>query len=262
MTASGTVSTEGRDPSLQASGVHSPGRNSDGEARSAAAQPTERRLLQLGRALREVAHQVRGPLGAVHLYGRLLREQVAPGTPAEHITRKLLSSVVHLSTLLEDLLLFAETGEPNRRPCYLLDVLEEALGFAEPYLQDRGIHLTRLYAGELEVVRADARLLASAFLNLVLNAVEAMPEGGELVVSLRRAPERAGFQEVRIEDTGPGFSAAALGHLFEPFYSEKRTGLGLGLAVARRIVEAHGGHIEAGNRARGGARVTVHLPAG
>lgn len=262
MAASKTVRAGRGGSSAGAPGSRAANRPSTPEAPAAGPGLSEHRLLQLGQALREVAHQVRGPLGAIHLYARLLQQQAAQGgEPSQRTVGRLLSGVVSLSALLEDLLLFAETGGLARESCYLLDVLEEALRFAEPYLQEKGVRLTRLYAGELEPVEADPRLLASALLNLVLNGVEATGRGGELVVSLRRAPGREELQEVRLEDTGPGFSSAALAHLFEPFCSEKRgAGLGLGLTVAQRIVQAHRGRLEVGNRAQGGARVTVWIP--
>jgi len=220
----------------------------------------DRRLTQLGQTLLEVAHQLRGPLGAIHLYAGLLAQQLGKEAPPQALVRKILTGVVSLSALLEDLFLFAETETLRREPCYLLDALERALGFAEPYLEERDVRLTRLYGGELDAVDADARLLSSVFLNVVLNAVEAMPTGGELVVALRRARGPAQVQEVRFEDTGTGFSDPALAHLFEPFYSDKPSGAGLGLAVARRIIRAHGGQIEAANGPRGGALITIHLP--
>ena len=233
-----------------------------GRASSSELAERTRRLARLGQALLEVAHQVRGPLGAIHLYARLLGQQQGTPPRAPHLVRRILTGVVGLSALLEDLFLFAETDTLRREPCYLLDALEPTLDFAEPYLREKGVRVTRLYVGELDVVQADARLLSSVFLNITLNAVQAMPKGGELTVILRAALRPGAGQEVRFEDTGPGFSRPAREHLFEPFYTEKQTGLGLGLAVAYRIVKAHGGLIEVANRAQGGAAVTVRVPAG
>ena len=234
----------------------------DSGAPSSEPAERDRRLARLGQALLEVAHQVRGPLGAIHLYARLLDQQLNDAPQASHLVRRILTGVVGLSALLEDLFLFAETDTVRPEPCYLLDILEPTLDFAEPYLREKGVRVTRLYVGELDVVQADAHLLSSVFLNIALNAVQAMAKGGELTVILRTALRPGAGQEVRFEDTGPGFSRAAREHLFEPFYTEKQTGLGLGLAVACRIVEAHGGLIEVANRAQGGAAVTVRVPAG
>ena len=218
------------------------------------------RLARLGGALVEVAHQVRGPLGGIQLYARLLDQQSSDRESSQRLARRILTGVVNLSALVEDLFLFAESDSLKREPCYLLDIQEEALEFAQPSLEEKGVRLTRLYAGALEEVEADPRLLSSVFLNIILNAVEAMPVGGELIVSLRGGARPGVGQEARFEDSGPGFSPEALEHLFEPFYSEKRTGVGLGLAVAHRIVRAHGGFVEVANRAQGGAVVTVHVP--
>ncbi len=218
------------------------------------------RLARLGGALVEVAHQVRGPLGAIQLYARLLEQQSGDQESSERLVRKILTGVVSLSALVEDLFLFAESDSLKREPCYLLDIQERALEFAQPYLEEKGVCLIRLYAGALQEVQADPRLLSSVFLNIILNAVQAMPVGGELIVSLRGGSRPGEVQEARFEDSGPGFSPEALEHLFEPFYTEKSTGVGLGLAVAHRIVRGHGGFVEVANRTRGGAVVTVHVP--
>jgi len=218
------------------------------------------RLAQLGGALVEVAHQVRGPLGAIQLYARLLEQRSGDQESSARLVRKILTGVVSLSALVEDLFLFAESDSLKREPCYLLDIQERALEFAQPYLEEKGVRLTRLYAGELQEVEADPRLLSSVFLNVILNAVQAMSAGGELIVSLRGGPRPGDVQEARFEDSGPGFSPQALEHLFEPFYTEKPAGVGLGLAVAHRIVRAHGGFVEVANRTQGGAVVTVQIP--
>lgn len=218
------------------------------------------RLAQLGQALLAVAHQVRGPLGALELYSRLLEEKGDDPGARRQLTRKILMLAVRLSASLEDLFFFAAEEALSRQPCYLLDLLEEALQLAEAYLEEKSVAVTRLYAGELEPVAGDPRLLTSAFLNVLLNAVEALPTGGGLTVALGRAPEGADLQEVRIEDEGPGFSASAVGHLFEPFFTEKPGGLGLGLAVAQRIVRAHGGTVGVANGRGSGAVVCIQVP--
>ena len=234
---------------------------SPGEMTQSPAQGSQgHRLAQLGQALMEVAHEVRSSLGAMQLCAGLLEEQLTEDSLAHGLASKLLSGMVHLSALVEDLLLFGETGALSRHECHLVDVLERALEFARPHIQEKSVRVTRLYAGDLEAVRADARLLSSVFLNLTLNAVEAMSPGGELVVVLRADPADGQRQEVRFEDTGPGFCQESLDHLFEPFSGDKSAGAGLGLAVSARIVQAHDGSLEVANRRQGGAAVTVRLP--
>jgi len=209
-----------------------------------------------------VAHELRGPLVGIEFYAQLLEQQLSEEGPPRRLARKLLTGVADLLALVEDMLLFAQTRTPKREVCSLLDVVERALESTRPPLYERDIQLVRLYAGELPEVEVDPHLLGCVLRNIIKNAVEVMPTGGELVVALRPRPTDALMQEVRFQDTGPGFSARALRHLFQPFVSDKLRGVGLGLAVAQRIVQAHGGRIEVTNRRQGGALVSVSLPVG
>jgi two-component system sensor histidine kinase HydH len=111
--------------------------------------------------------------------------------------------------------------------------------------------------GDLSLT-VDPEQLRQVVLNLTLNALDAMPRGGTLRLGVRGAP--GGRARIDVEDSGPGIPPAALSRLFEPFFSTKDTGLGLGLVISRRIVEDHGGTLAAANRPEGGARFTIDLP--
>ena len=116
-----------------------------------------------------------------------------------------------------------------------------------------------LHEGELSVTPAPGTRHQDVLLNLTLNALDVMPHGGTLTIRLR-GPEH-GWAELSVHDSGPGIAAAIQPRLFEPFVSDKETGLGLGLSVSRRIVEDHGGTLRAHNRPEGGACFVVRLPA-
>src|SRR4029079_15425244 len=127
------------------------------------------------------------------------------------------------------------------------------------------VEIATSYADGLPPVRADAEQLLQVFLNLALNAVQAMPEGGRLFVSrsIRRATRRgaaAAFLEVRFRDTGVGIPPGDLRNLFIPFFTTKEKGTGLGLPISQRIIENHGGTIELRSQAGMGATFTVLLP--
>jgi len=218
------------------------------------------RLEALGEMAAGVAHEIRNPLGGIRLYASLLERELADRPEARRTVGKVISGVDHLNRIVEDLLAFTKEIVPEPRAMDLREVVEQALELAAPKIDSSGARvLRRLPAGRVGVV-ADPGLLMRVFLNLIINAAEAMPEGGELTVSVRRPA--AGETTVEVADTGPGIAPEKARKIFNPFFSDKPGGTGLGLAIAHRIVEAHGGEISFANRFSGGAIFTVTLPSG
>lgn len=138
-------------------------------------------------------------------------------------------------------------------------VVRDALNLSRGRIEQQhvAVHVDPSEGGCL--LHADREQLRQVMLNLILNALDVMPNGGTLGISLRNGPERKAI-EVNVTDTGPGISPAILPRLFEPFATNKETGIGLGLVVSRRIVGDHGGTIQGSNRPEGGACFTVVLP--
>jgi signal transduction histidine kinase len=165
--------------------------------------------------------------------------------------------VDRLDAILTGYLAFGRDEPFELRPMDLADVLQRSLRLAAPELEAARVRL-EVEAPPVCDVRGDARRLQQVILNLVLNAAQAMPEGGPLRVRLERNAHEV---VLGLDDGGPGFPAGSRVRLFEPFVTTRPSGSGLGLAVARRIVEQHGGRIVLGDAPGGGARVEVHLPA-
>jgi signal transduction histidine kinase len=205
------------------------------------------RLETLGRMAATLAHEIRNPLGGIQLFASMLRRDLQADADKVRVLDRILGAVAGLDSLVEDMLEYGRDLEPRkvRRP--LAPVVEAALDLARAALEGRRVELD--VEGEADV---DAEMMGRAFLNLALNAAQAMGPGGTLSVRGRGG-------EVAFADTGPGIPAEVLGRLFTPFTTTKTKGTGLGLAIARRIVEAHGGAIEARNREEGGAVFTVRL---
>jgi signal transduction histidine kinase len=160
---------------------------------------------------------------------------------------------------LQTFLDFARPPRAERRPVDLATVLGAVVGLTHGRAEKQRV-ATRVEntAGPVTLT-ADPAHLQQVFVNLVLNALDAMPAGGTLTVATRR---RDAFVEVEVADTGPGIPRDMLPRLFQPFASSKATGLGLGLVISRRIVEDHGGTIHGENRPGGGACFVVRLPLG
>ena len=210
-------------------------------------------LAAVGRLAAGVAHEIRNPLASVKMLAQagLLD---GDGLSREDLTI-IEAEVRRAEKSLQNLLDYARPPQPDRRPLDLTELSRAVLDLIRGRAARQEVELALNAAGPLEVV-ADAEQARQAVLNLCWNALDAMPQGGTLTVTPRRAGHRA---EVEVADTGPGVAPDFAPHLFEPFASTKEAGLGLGLSICKRVAEAHGGTISAGNRAGGGASFFLSL---
>jgi two-component system nitrogen regulation sensor histidine kinase GlnL len=224
------------------------------------------RLAGLGVLAAGVAHEVRNPLVGIRAAAQLLeKEQDFPSNLRE-FTAMIIRQVDRLNRIVDDLLAFAGTRELRREPCNVNQILEEALRLEEAMLQAGRIAVVRRYDPEVPVVAGDPDRLLQVFLNLVRNGAEAMADtGGELTVRTRfeRVSPQVGGQAaavLEVADRGPGIAPEAERQLFNPFFTTKASGTGLGLPISVRIVEEHGGTIEVQSRSGGGTTFRVLLP--
>jgi len=213
------------------------------------------RLALLGEMAACLAHEIRNPLGGIQIWASLLENDLPPGD-ARRTLDKMMKGLRGLDALVEEMLTFARDVNPEKRDCDLADVIEEGLTGAEHELAAKNTTVAREFARPLPL-HADPSMLARVFLNIAVNAAQAMPAAGRFTVSVQT---HSGRHRVTLRDTGPGIPADALPRLFTPFYTNRSRGTGLGLAIAHRIVEAHGGTISAANAPGGGAVFTVDLP--
>jgi signal transduction histidine kinase len=232
------------------------GRLTDELAAKDAELERQNRLADLGRMASHVAHEVRNSLVPVNLYLSLLRRRLSSDSGSLDVLAKVEAGFLALDATVNDLLNFTAHREPQWRSFMVQDLLEEILDSIAPQLEAQRIEAT-LDVPPHTVVTADREMLRRAVLNLVLNAVDAMPRGGELVVT---SYEGRGGLELEIADSGPGLQQEDLERVFDPFYTTKPSGTGLGLSIVHRIVEAHGGRVTAVNCPEGGAAFTIEIP--
>jgi signal transduction histidine kinase len=166
--------------------------------------------------------------------------------------------VGRLQALMRDLLEFGKPGDLERSSVTLEAILQEAVRACEPLAAD--LLVRQDVPTGLPAIYADRQRVVQVFQNLVQNAIQHSPPGARVSIEAGPAPEGRGVW-CAVRDAGPGFAPEDLRRIFEPFYTRRQGGTGLGLSIAQRIVEQHGGHIEAGNHPEGGAVVTVTLPA-
>lgn len=214
------------------------------------------RLADLGQIASHVAHEVRNNLVPVSLYLSLLRRRLSDQGSLD-VLAKIEAGVLSLDATVNDLLGFAVDREPRLEIVRLSELLEDVLSSVAPQLAAQRI-ATVVHVPCAWRLTADRDMLRRAVLNVVLNSLDAMPAGGELALSSRHS---AATIDLEIADSGPGLSEEARQRAFEPFFTTKSTGTGLGLAIVFRACEAHGGRVSVRNRPRGGAAVTLHLPA-
>jgi signal transduction histidine kinase len=214
------------------------------------------RLADLGQMASHVAHEVRNSLVPMKLYLSLLRRRVGAEEATADLLEKFAAGFFALETTVNDLLNFSAERDPQETSFDLTGLIDDVCQSLAPQLRAQGIAL-RIDAGRSLFARADRDMVRRAVLNLLLNAVDAMPHGGELVVTV--CAGRFGM-EIEVADSGPGIDQNTLKHLFEPFFTTKSNGTGLGLAIVERIAEAHGGHVLAANCPEGGAAFTLCIP--
>lgn len=214
------------------------------------------RLADLGQMAAHIAHEVRNGLVPLKLYSGLLHRKLSQDAASLDIVEKVQMGLIGLETTVNDLLHFSADREPKSESFAVAPLLLEICDSLMPQLQAHEIGVA-VHGDPHGVVEADREMLKRAILNLVLNAIDAMPDGGQLTLT---AASAADAFEIEIVDSGPGIAESACDRLFEPFFTTKGQGTGLGLAIVDRIAEAHGGQISASNRPTGGAAFLLRLP--
>lgn len=214
------------------------------------------RLADLGQMAAHVAHEVRNALVPVTLYLSLLRRRVAADSGSVDVLRKIEAGFAALDVMVNDLLHFTSDRDPQRRPFSVKLLLDDILASLAPQMAAQQIEASTQTTDDL-CVTADRDMVRRALVNLVLNALDVMPEGGTL--TLGASPDPDGIA-LRVADSGPGLSEDACHRAFEPFYTTKPGGTGLGLAIVYRIAEVHGGRVTAENVPGSGAAFTLLFP--
>ncbi len=212
------------------------------------ARDEERETLLAG-----IAHEVRNPLAALDLFAGLLAEELAARPEAAHVAR-IRSELAALTKVVEEFLDYARARPPVREPVDLGQLLAEVADLAQPLASERQVSVTVEGAG---ATRADREQLRRAAVNLVRNAVEAAPAASVVELVARAADGEA---LIEVADRGAGLSVEARERLFRPFFTTKQQGTGLGLALAKKVADAHGGTLALEDRAGGGTVARLAIP--
>ncbi len=215
-------------------------------------------LSALGLLAAEVAHEIRNPLTVMKMLYHSLELDFEEQDPRREDARVLGEKMDHLDGIVDNIVNFARNAEPQMAPVHVPALLDDLALLTRHKLQHQSINLERDDVPELPPAKADATQLSQAFLNVILNATEAMPEGGTLRIATAREAE---YLRVSFADTGPGMTEAQRARAFTGMLSTtKEKGAGLGLAIVAKVAEAHGGRVEVKSAPGRGTEIILTLP--
>jgi signal transduction histidine kinase len=217
------------------------------------------RLAHLGTMVATVSHEIKSPLGIVRSTAEILKkriEKVAPGN--ENLAKIIVDETSRLNTIVTEFLDFARPQEPEFKACDLQKIIVRAVDFTRTMAEKQNVQVEVRSETELISRQADEDMLYRAFLNILLNAIQAMKDGGLLIIETGLSED--GLVKISFSDTGPGISEDKITQIFEPFYTDKSKGTGLGLAIVKNIIEQHGGEIFVESREHEGTRFTIIFP--
>lgn len=215
-------------------------------------------LAAVGRISAQITHEIRNPLNAIGLNAELLGDEVAASPEARALVAAIQREVDRLEAITDEYLRFARLPKPAFAREDLNEIVSGLATFIRPEMEAASVELELALAPALPAVRADEAQLRAALLNLLRNSREAMPGGGRVTIGTQSVPD--GLVEVTITDTGGGIPAEDLTRIFDPFYSTKEKGTGLGLAFTQQVVKEHGGTLRCESAVGRGTSFTIALP--
>ena len=215
------------------------------------------RMATLGEMIASVSHEIKNPLGIIRSTADLLEKKVVKFDPQNQLASVIKEEADRLNRIVTEFLDFARPQVPRVLPVRIETILEKTLNFLEPELARRIITVQKNFTSKPQTISADQDLLYRAFLNILLNAIQAMTDGGTIEVKVGYDSRSA---EIEIKDTGVGLSREEQAKAFQPFFTTKEKGSGLGLPIVKNIIEAHKGSIHLVNSETGGATVVITLP--
>lgn len=216
------------------------------------------KLAILGQLATEMIHEIRNPLTAVSGFMQLLQQHL-DGSPKEEYLTIMSAELKHINRLVSDFLLLARPGYCKRAQCSINQLITEVVALVECEAVIRKLIISLETSEDIPLVNADGGQLKQAFLNITRNAFDALPDGGEVFLRVS-GDEQQGIVRVVIRDTGTGMDEQTLGNMFNPFFTTKESGTGLGMFISKKIIDNHGGHIEIRSEPAKGTTVTVLLP--
>ncbi len=219
------------------------------------------RLASVGEMSAGIAHEIKNPLAGINGAISVLYEDFAEDDPRREVVRKVLDQIARLDKAATDLLFFGRPGKPSFAFVDTNELLNKTMFFVSQHPEAKNVHQNKEFTRNLPPVWVDAKQLQQVFFNIIINAIQAMKEGGTLLLQTDLVENQGKpFVRVLVGDSGPGIRPEDLDKIFTPFFTTKTQGTGLGLAICRQLIEQQGGDIAVKSRLGEGTRVVIRLP--
>jgi PAS domain S-box-containing protein len=224
------------------------------------------RLVSLGKLASGIAHELRNPLAGIKTTAQALGEEMSGDDSRREYLHRITKEIDRLNDLLKTFFSFAKPQNLNLVYCHIKDIINEIIPFLIKEIADKGIRFIENYHPELPKIKVDKTQMHQVFLNLFLNAIQAMPNGGELtieaspMISNSLKGVKQDFIKVVISDTGRGIPSHIVHKIFDPFFTTKSKGIGLGLSITYQIIKKHGGSIKVESQWEKGTSFVINLP--
>ncbi len=215
------------------------------------------RLSSMGEMAAGISHEIRNPLGIIRSSAELLKKKVAKVDPENTIPDIIVEEASRLNRIITDFINYAKPRSPKFAGCQVQDVIDKNIAFLEAQINDQGYVIKKNYQNSVPEIMADSTMLYQSFLNVLINSMQAMPDGGRILIEVSAGDH---LVTVHFDDEGQGIPHENLEKIWDPFFTTKEMGTGLGLGIVKNIIESHGGSIQIMNRPVRGARVTIELP--
>jgi len=224
------------------------------------------RLVSLGKLASGIAHELRNPLAGIKTTAQALGEEMTGDDSRREYLHRITKEIDRLNDLLKTFFSFAKPQSLNLVHCHIKEIINEIIPFLIKEIADKGIHFIETYHPQLPKVKVDKTQMHQVFLNLFLNAIQAMPDGGELRIDANPAIPRSSarsepnFIKVVVSDSGRGIPPHIVHKIFDPFFTTKPRGIGLGLSITYQIIKKHGGTIKVDSQWEKGTSFVINLP--
>lgn len=219
-------------------------------------------MAALGEMSATVAHEIRNPLGAMGVWAGLLERDLEADDPRKKTLGKIIEGLSRLNKIVSNLLVYTRPVKAELRKVQIEKIISEIIDFVQIEIERNGqtITIKRIFCDEPVYVLVDPEKMGQVIMNLCLNAIQAMPNGGKLTVAVEQCKNNNGFIKISIIDSGIGIEKEIINKIFDPFFTTKENGTGLGLAIVKKIVASHSGYIDIKSKSGKGTAVKFFLP--